>query len=341
MNAPSLTGFLAMTEANFRLFDLSLSLRKLPNNTLEKLDEGQPYLMPHMGFAWLVIFMWNPELKEQNSLWFMRLPLDEQGILNAAAHSDLVSRLYKSLQTADPKERQRLLTEHPYQFKPDTQKMAALHATATKILGLPASHHFQSAADFYRQTSSNTDWATLGIQGIADFVVRLKEEEFEALNAQLRHYPNEAFIALASQLENRVLSTSTVQALFAIASAGNVDIETINACLRAVGQSPAIRLFDNLATTLVTEEQASLETILILLTRYRHLLEDTKSAAQLLDALASKADADGFNRVVANLAMQQDMSGIVMRILGSEHLTETLANALSGLLMQTKRTDDD
>lgn len=341
MNAPSLTGFLAITEAKFRLFDLSLSLRKLPHNTLEKLDEGQPYPMPHMGFAWLAIFIWNPERNEQNNLWFMKLPLDEQGIVNAAAHSDLVSRLYKSLQTKDAKERQRLLTDHPYQFKPNTQKMAALHATATKLLGLPASHHFQSAADFYQHTSANTDWATLGVQGIADFVIRLKESEFEALNPHLANYPPEVFIALAAQFEHRVLTTSTVQSLFAIASARDVDIDTVNACLRAVSQSPAIRLFDNLATTLVINDQASLETILILLTRYRHLLADTQSAAQLLDSLASKADADGFNRVTANLAMQQDMSGIVMRILGSEHLTETLANALSGLLRPTKRTDDD
>lgn len=341
MNSPSLTGFLTMTEARYRLFDLGLSLRKLPDSTLSKLDEGQPYPMPHMGFGWLVIFMWNPDLKEQNSLWFMRLPLDEQGIINAAAHSDLVSRLYKSLQTVDPKERQRLLTEHPYQFKPDTQKMAALHATATKILGLPPSQYFQPAADFYQGSSSAADWSTLGIQGIADFVVRLKDSEFDLINTQLTDYPNEAVIALTAQLEHRALPTGTVQALLNVATEPSTDIDTINACLRAASQSPAIRLFDNLAMMLVSEQKASLESILILLTRYRHLLEDTEYASSLLDALALQADADGFNRVVANLAMQQDMSGIVMRILGSEYLTETLANALGTLLRQTKRANDD
>lgn len=340
MNAPSLAGFLEITEARYRLFDLGTQLKRLPANTLQALDGGEPYPHPHLGFGWMVIFLWNDDLSEQNSLWFLKLPLDEQGILPAAVHSDLVNRLYKALQTTDAKERQRLLTDHPYQFKPEDGKMAALHAQATKILGLPASDYLPQVKDFYLNGNSAIDWTQLGLQGIADLACRAKDDELKQLAASIADLAVEPQMALLAQLEHISLPTPAVVTLQALVQRPDVETPLKVAILRAAANSPAYRLMEPTLRQELSLETANMDMVLLILTRYASLCEDTELAALALDRLARQADADGFARVVTNLAMQPGLQGIVMRILGSSYLTETLGHALGRLIQQQRSSHE-
>ncbi|EAR08722.1 DUF3549 family protein [Reinekea blandensis] len=338
MNAPSLAGFLDMTQARYRLFDLGTHLRKLPSQTLHKLDTGEPYPHPHLGYGWMVIFLWNESLTEQNSLWFLKLPLDEQGILPAAVHSDLVNRLYKALQTGDAKERQRLLTDHPYQFSPDPEKMAALHAQATQTLGLPPSDYHAPARAFYLENQKlDQHWSGLGLQGIADLVCRANDDELNQLCRRVEALDAEPQRALLTQLEHRPLPTAAVEALVNLAETREpqtLDLHT--AALRAGANSTAFRLFEPTIHRTLEAPDVSLEFILTVLTRYTALLTDVELTVKTLDRLAVLADADGFARVVTNLAMQPGMNGIVAKILGSSHLTDPLGHALGRLIQQQR-----
>ena len=338
MNAPSLNGFLTITDARYRLFDLGTQVRKLPASQLADLDNGAPYPLPHLGYAWLVIFLWNPQQTMQNSFWFFKLPLDEQGILSAAAHNDLVNRLYRSVQISDEQERQRLLTDHPYQFQPDPEKMAALHARATHLLGLPASDYLGAAQEFYQgHHCQHRDWQSLGIQGIADLLCRAQPQDFSALNQRLQDLPMIPACQLIRQMEHWPIPTNTVETLLALLIAHAAEPMVVNACLRGASQAQSIRLLDNYLATTLTHKTLELETLLIILTRYLHLLTDHTMRIRLLDQLAQQADADGFQRVVTNLAMQPGMCGLVRNTLASEALTAPLANALSHLIQHQKR----
>lgn len=341
MNAPSLAGFIEMTEANFRLFDLGSHLRKLPSTTLRSLDEGSKYPHPHLGFGWLVIFLWNEQEKAQNSLWFLKLPLDEQGILTAAVHSDLVNRLYRALQTADPKERQRLLTDHPYQFKPDHEKMAALHASATHILGLEPSDYYASASAFYSGSSETASWQTLGVQGIADLVIRSNDAELSRMAKRIAEIEEPPAIALLQQFEHRVLPTKAVETLTKILESDQASPALKEALYRACAQSPAAKLVEPSLYEHLASSNATIETLLMVVTRYTHLLSDEQFAVNVLTQLAQRSDADGFARVMTNLAMQDQMDRIVMRMLGSQFLNEPLANALTQLIQRTAQRRHD
>jgi hypothetical protein len=336
MNAPSLSGFLDITQAKYRLFDLGTMVRKLPSNTLKALDDGQPYPLPHLGFGWLVIFLWNEDRSEQNSLWFLKLPLDEQGALSAAVHSDLVNRLYKALQTADEKERQRLLTDHPYQFTPEHEKMASLHARATDILGLPPSNFFEPAKQFYLEHTDLQNWTTLGIQGIADFVVKASEAELIQACTNIDGLDDAPKFALLQQLEHCSLPTKAVESLVAHSTSKGDDLTLATAILKACAQSAANKLLEPAIRQLIQENSGSMELLLTVITRYASLMKDEALAIPVLDQLATLADSDGFARVMTNLAMQPGMQGIVMKTLGSTRLTEVLANALSRLIQQKR-----
>jgi hypothetical protein len=337
MNVPSLSGFLALSDAKYRLFDLGTQLRPLPNDTLASLDQGLPYPHPYLGYGWLVIFSWHPQVSEQNSLWFLKLPLDEQGIVSAAAHGELVNRLYRSLQTDDAQERQRLLTDHLFHFKPDTDKMAALHATATALLGLPASEYLPTAEEFLLSNKGLIDWQSIGLQGIADFVVRASEADLGQLAGRLTPLAEAPFIALTGQLEHRNLSTSLVSALIAKAQLDPNQIAIENACLRACSQSTDAQLCQALIDRRLSGPDVSLEFLLIVLSRYSNLLQDTDRALLIMDQLAQLADADGFHRLVTHLVMQPGLAQLMRTLLGHPRLTPALANAIA-LLLQTQRS---
>jgi hypothetical protein len=282
------------------------------------------------------MLIWNPETPEQNSLWFLKIPLDEQGILPASVHSDLVSRLYRAVETKDEKERQRLLTDHPYQFTPNHEKMAALHANATKLLALPPSEFAHNAQTYFSQSKPSISWQELGIQGIADYVSRLKESELKLLANQVKRIEKAPLLGLLQQFEHRALPKLMVEKLLELAVKQSDQTDLVCACLRACSQSPAMGLFTPFITEQLALPGVSLEFTLIVVTRYLSVITDESTLILALDALATQSDADGFARVMTNLAMQPGYSGIVMRVLSSSHLTPALANALSQLIQQQR-----
>ncbi|TCS40143.1 DUF3549 family protein [Reinekea marinisedimentorum] len=336
MNAPSLSGFLDVTGANYQLFDLGTHLKQLPRSTLALLDNGSKYPYPYLGFAWVATFIWDAEHPEQNNLWFLKLPLDEQGCLVPAVHSDLVRRLYTALQTNDDNERRRLLTDHPYQFQPDSSKMAALHAKATQLLSLPASPYFEPAAEFYLLQNEQTDWKTLGIQGLADLAERCLHTHEQEFSRALSVVGDEPFIALAGQLQHVETSPAITRA--AITSAQRRDTaHTIQSALRATSQTAEPEQVEGFILNLIDTGKLDLETLLIIFTNYPALFSNLNLAGQLMTELSIHTDETGFNRVITNLAMQQGMEGIVMKIFSSDALNETLANALSRLIQSARK----
>lgn len=339
MTTPSLAGFLELTGANFTLFDLGVQLKKMPKGALKQLDEGEPYPSPYLNFAWLVILLWNPENKAQNSFWFLKLPLDEMGQLGTAVHSDLVNRLYRSIQTQDEAERQRLLTDHPYQFTPSDEKKAALHAYATKQLGSPASPFHLPAINYYCGTDSNLDWQTLGLQGISDALVRLSDREERALIKHIAHIPSEPFIALMHQLEHCQASTQLVQAILGRATIYTQAAEMI-AVVRAVSQSKAKLLVRPVIEQGLKFFAKNLELLLAIITRYPSWISETDFSIPILDQLAQVTDIDGFIRTIQHLSIQPGQQGIVMTLLKAPNITPALANALSALIQEHRGQRD-
>lgn len=333
MTTPSLAGFIELTGANFALFDLGVQLKKMPKSTLKQLDQGAPYPTPYLNFAWLVILLWNPDNKEQNSFWFLKLPLDEVGQLSAAVHSDLVNRLYRSIQTQDENERLRLLTDHPYQFTPNDEKKAALHAYASKQLGSPASHFHQPAIKYFTEDKTDLEWQAIGLQGISDALVRLSNTEEQALIKQMAHLPSEPFIALMQQLEHCQPNTNLVQAILSRATIYTHAAEMV-AVVRAVSQSKAKLLVRPVIEQGLKFFANNIELLLAIITRYPGWMSETDFSIPIVDQLAQTTDADGFAKIMQHLSIQPEQQGIVMILLKAPNITPALANALSIVIQQ-------
>lgn len=335
MNTASLSGFLALTDAQYRIVDLGSQLRVLPNSILDTLDNGQPYEHPYLGYAWLSILLWHPEKPSQNSFWFFKLPLDEQGILAPGVHSDLVNRLYRSISTQDDAERHRLINDHPYQFSLNDEKQAALHAYARVQLSQPPSQYYSTCVQYFIEGQKG-DWQELGLQGIADVVQRLDPVQAHKLIHHLPNLPSESLIALCHQLEHTSPEPALAQALLDHANRTRIFNEQL-AILRACSQSEDWAAAMPIITRLFNDHRESLELVLLIIGRYPQALLDDDLALMVFERLAQLADTDGFGRIVQDCAVIPGMNGFVMRLLRHPKLGIDLANALGHMIQMQRR----
>lgn len=330
-----LTDFLDHSGARYRVFDLGSQLRELSSGSWQAFDRGEPYAYPHLGHAWIVLLLWNPDNREQHSIWFMKLPLDEQACLPVAVHQDVLQRLYQALGTEDPGERQRLLTDHPYQFTPAPAKMAALHARASRILGVAPSQHYEPARRYLLEDGPVDTWQQLGVQGIAEVLERLDERAARQLAKRLPQLPREPRLVVLEALEHQRPAPSLVQALITQAEQAD-DAELDTATLRAVSQTDAKGMVSRFAEKALQRHPDHLNLVLALLSRHPDLLENTELSLTALERLAELADQDGFNRVIEGLALQPGLSGLVLKTLRHPKRSDNLARAIAGLIDRTR-----
>ncbi|MCH8531493.1 MAG: DUF3549 family protein [Saccharospirillum sp.] len=338
MTSPDSIGdFLQRSGARYRLFDLGSQLRNLSSEDWQRFDQGDAYPLPYLNHAWLVMLLWHPDNKAQHSIWFMKLPLDEQGRLPVDVQTDVLNRLMRALTTADADERQRLLTDHPYQFTPGLQKMAALHARARRILSAPESEFYASAQQRLIHNDARVDWQTLGLQGIAEVLEQLKLKEQAQLARHLATWPVPLQTTLMEMLEHHHPELTLTRSMLELAQSADSE-PLVTAAIRGLSQSKARGLVAQQLPELLERFPDSLDLTLAALSRHPGMLADVDLALVLLDRLARQADQDGFNRVIQGLALQPGLSGLVMAVLRHPNRSEDLMRAIGGLIQQASTT---
>jgi hypothetical protein len=334
-SAAGIIQFLQRSGAHYRAFDLGSQLRKLSREQFAGFDQGQAYPYPYLNHAWLILLLWNPDQHEQHSIWFMKLPLDEQACLPAAVMSDVLDRLHRSVATPDATERQRLLTDHPYQFTPSEEKMAALHARASRTLGRPPSAYHKPAYRALIDQQQEPVWEQIGLQGIYDVLERRSQADEQALAKALTRLPDVVLHPLLCALEHHQPGVVLTDRIIELCRR-NTDSTTHISALRAVSQSPSAGLTEAFVIDTLDRFTENLDVVLAVLSRHTKLLSNTELALVALDRLAVLADADGFNRVVQGLALQPGLSGLVLQALRHPHRSEALAKAIGDLIQASR-----
>lgn len=216
----TITEFLQTSGARLRFFDMGRRVVKISRDRFLQFEKTEiPYPYPLQQQAWFALLFQDKSSQEEPLIWFLRLPLDEQGKLLQAARDDfmhrLIERIGERLQ-ADNEGRQleAALQDNPYSFKPKDDRMAVFHARISRLLNAPPSRFYAHARSYFSGEPGWEQWSFVGYQGIADLAARLDQEENEALVANaLTELPAQPLIALCHCLENESLSARLTQAL--------------------------------------------------------------------------------------------------------------------------------
>ena len=205
----SITHFLQTGGFNYRVFDMGRKINHLSSEEFESI-EGQKlvYPAPFQKKAWLALLFWEDGKQNEAVIWFLQFPIDELGFLKQDARDafliDLLEQTGKNIQ-AKQQGIQALdeLKESPFAFKPNPDRLAMFHALATKELSQEPSQYYQHTRDYLSGNAGYEQWQFLGLQGIADVVARLNEDENESLLAKaIGLMPEAPLVSFCSALEN-------------------------------------------------------------------------------------------------------------------------------------------
>lgn len=198
---PTLLQFLEQSGLSVHVYDIGRRIGQLSHDDFQGFEDGVlPYPRPMQRKAWFALVQLSETQADQPVIWFLRLDLDEQGLLVQAERDYLLSRLLESAQAqsrgADP---QVFLQDNPYAFSPREDRMALFHARLSADLGLPPSRFYDHAVDYFLGRPGWDQWSFVGYQGIADVACRHSDEP---LTQAITALPDEPLVALCHCLES-------------------------------------------------------------------------------------------------------------------------------------------
>ncbi|MBE0438909.1 MAG: DUF3549 family protein [Gammaproteobacteria bacterium] len=340
----TLSEFLHHSGAKYRVFDMGRRVVKIsPAEFVDFEWAKAPYPYPFQQTALFGVIFWNPNLPEKQYVWFLKFPLDEQGLLIQAARDEFLVMLLDRvgecmLAAADGQNIEGALKDSPYTFTPREDKMAAFNAKATKSLAAKPSRFYQQAYNYFTGKHDLSGWATLGMQGVADVAVRLDDNEATlGLIETIPKLPEQPFQMLCTFLENAEPATGIVEVLSQFVDTElqekQANIPRICACLRAASNSPAKGLVDRMVTRVLQHLcSQNIEILATISGRIWRVLEQEHICKLYLEQLAhNDAGYAGFSQVLADAIYMPKMRGHIMKVMRSPVRSEKLTRFMGKL----------
>ncbi|MFT5669629.1 MAG: hypothetical protein ACI9WH_000444, partial [Glaciecola sp.] len=180
-------------------------------------------------------------------IWFIKLPLDEKGLMISASLQQFIDIITQALgkELEHTQDSQAQLPQNPYVFTPSQQQLADCNAHIKKELSVDSRNNAQAMAYLYAPNAIKDPqaWAALSLQDIADFVIHphptyKTDDAFQTLIANNLHaYAPAVQNCLFASLESVEISKTLSQALINFHQYA-CDPNLAALCLRAMSFKP-------------------------------------------------------------------------------------------------------
>ncbi|MCL1067091.1 DUF3549 family protein [Shewanella olleyana] len=330
----TLSQFLDTANTQFQVYDLGRRVENIDPvlfNQIEALNT--PYPFPIQGHAQFAIVFWRED--EIPFIWFLKLPLDEQGLLSPAQRSQFIKMILEALGRDPTKalsdEEQERYANHPFSFKPSQEKLALFNALVKKQLSQQASAQYEYAAQYFanlnEKNAQDDSWQQLGLQGIADVCVRLdKFDHDKHINTAMKLAPLEVQAAICQCLEHVTVSNTLAETLYDNLSSAEVEHKHIY--LRALASQP--ELTQKAIQQLVNLQQLDENLLITIAARSWTALKDDATRKLYLEVLANQPQ-NFFNQVFADIVAIPSLRNSLLLDLRSADRSEKLSSAIGGL----------
>ncbi len=328
-----------------RFFDMGRRIGPIPAGEFRDIEAGRrPYPAPLLRAAWLGILHYDIHEPQSNTIWFLRLPVDEEGMLDPGARDDLLFHLLEDLgRRTDGGQEQAPASDggqgnNPYGFSPRQEHLAVFHAQAARQLGQPPSRFYGHAREYLGGAQGYEQWAFVGMQGIADVCARLDEDDNqERLVEAMARLPVRPLEAFCQCLEHQAIDGALAGAVIRRIHEPVQDDEPVPALLalaiRAVsGCREADIVRQLVASSLAREHANSPEVLAAIVARAWTVLEDAAiRQAYLLRLAENSAGQEVFNAVISDALGLPGLRGLIQGELRKPERPESLTKAIGGL----------
>lgn len=362
MSAPAvistLSEFLLQAQTRSLIFDLGRGIRRVQSDTFFEWENQQsPCAFPRQDHAWFCIAFWNEKLSTHHYIWFIKLPLDENGLIISASLQQFLDIIAQALgtQLQHTQDTQAQLPQNPYVFTPSQQQLADCNAHIKKALGLELVHNEKTIA--YLQAPNAIDdneaWAALSLQDIADFVIHPHYQTQSASQAiiakNLAAYAPAVQNCLFASLESVEVGEVLSQALIQFHEA-SVDANLAALCLRAMSCKPQ-RICDEYLHQMINSHAdcdahndagkanaplLSIDTCVVIAGRYWHVLNNDKNLALFMHQVALvDSSFQLFKGLYTDLVKIPETRNTMLRFVRNPQRTQEVSMAIGALFAST------
>ncbi|WP_372769325.1 DUF3549 family protein [Pseudoalteromonas sp.] len=334
----SLAELLDNAGTSWRVYDMGRRIQKIDKSTFLQIENNQiPYPFPLQQHAFLAIQFWNSQESQTPYIWFLKMPLDEQSKLILASRNHFASMVIEALgtQLTGDDEAQSKLDNNPYVFTPNANKLAAFNAIIKNELKQSASAYYEHVELYFSGKLGFDDWQQLGLQGIADFAIRLTERNQQNLINALGKLPQPVVQSLAATLEHSTISVLLTEALYAQFDNAlkQQSTENIINYLRMMSSTSALGILQRAVANIMADEHClNLDLVLTLTGRCWHVLEP--HLVVLMEYLATHQEQDVFTGIFADLVAIPSLRPHMLAMIRMQNRSEQLSRAIGKLFQQ-------
>ncbi|KGK42457.1 hypothetical protein LH51_07165 [Nitrincola sp. A-D6] len=231
------------------------------------------------------------------------------------------------------------MKDNPFAFTPDQEKMACFHALASRTLQTPASRYYEDVQQYLAGQLDRDYWNNLGLQGLADFVMRLDQgDNTTQLRKRLTQLPEPLLLMLAHLLEHtqpdHALQQQLTDHLLQLLQRLDTAPELIAALIRSISAGNDMAGRDQaLDAVLASPFALEAEVIVALATRCHTSLNQPQRLQLFLEQLAAgKAGQLGFNRILSDLMFLADLRPRILEAFRDPQRSDTLSQAIGEML---------
>ncbi|ABI39723.1 conserved hypothetical protein [Shewanella sp. MR-4] len=332
----TLSQFLTTAKTQFQVYELGRRVQHIDMLAFHQIESlVTPYPYPIQGHAQFAIVFWNES--QQHFIWFLKLPLDEQGLLSPAPRSQFIEMVLTAL-GQDPTqpltdEQQDRLANNPFSFKPSQEKLAVFNALVRKQLGLSASIQYEFAVQYLSGQIAPSEWQHIGLQGLSDVCVRLGELDHEQqLLVSFDNSAIEVQIALCQCLEHLHLTEALANKLYDKFVTAPPEYQAYY--LRALASHT--ELSQRALAHLQQSERLEANELISIAGRNWTVLKQELSRSIYLEALARQPQAF-FNQIFADIVAIPSLRNHLLGELRNPNRSVQLSQAIGGLFKATSK----
>jgi len=343
----SISHFLQSGNFEYRVYDMGRKVWEIPNALFTQIEnQEQQYPYPFQQKAWLALLFWPKDKQQEAVIWFLQFPVDELGFLKQSSRDafliDLLEQTGKNIQAKQTGDKiEDGLGESPFAFKPREDRLAMFHAIASTILDQEPSQHYQYAHDYLLAREEGgpglEQWQFLGLQGLADVIARLNDDNNEVLLAgAVAEIPKVPLSSYAQALENakfgEVLFNALTTRIKTELAKDEIDIALVATLIRAISSYPSdeekITVLLDILQMPSTDE---IEIIAAISGRSWHDLENESLRQAFIEKLAQQEQM-AFSAIIADLILIPGMRELILGEMRSENRSPELAKKFGAFM---------
>ncbi|WDE06917.1 DUF3549 family protein [Thalassomonas viridans] len=327
-----------LSDSQYRIYDVGRKIDKISKEQFKKIElNQQPYPFPSQGHAFIAAAFWQKG-STAPYLWFVKIPLDERGLLNQGARNHFIAIIIEALGSdlsADPTEQQEtLLKNNPYHFTPAQYKLAALNSIISRELKQTASSYYRDCFSYLSGENGWDQWHKLGVQGISDFAARIDDKTHQQILIRaLPELPPQVLAPLCSALENKKYPVEVIRSLLGrlkdAIDSGESELE--QALLRALASNCEHVDVTAFADDYVLNPDISSEQLITLSGRCWSLLRTPERLSHYLELLIAKEDNELFTAIFKDLVAIPLIRPILFQCMRAPDRSPALAKAIGQL----------